>query len=163
MYKITTIKNAKKLSEMDTPSLKNMYGFVLSSGSDSIVSTWMLDFDISYKKKRSIIPFRPAKVSGHIQANHAINIQKLNNKSNIKSQEILNEISSEIHKMDEPYIVDSKTEAVKYTNILNSIFDEIHKLDKDSHLYVHTMSIYDILNTIDPNMNEYLKTRKPQS
>ena len=163
MYKIATIKNEKKLTEIDTPTLKNMYGFVLASGQDSIVSTWVLDFDISYKKKKSIIPFLPPKFSGHIQAHHAINIQKINNKSNIKSQEILNEISSEIHKMNEPYIVDSKMEAVKYTNILNSIFDEIHKRNNDSHLYVHTMSIYDILTAIDPNMNEYLKTRKPQS
>lgn len=163
MYKITTMPNAKKLSDVEIKDLKDMYGFVLSSGLDNIKSTWILDFDISYKKKRSIIPFLPAKYTGHIKAPHAIKIQTLNNKSNIKSQEILNEISLEVHDMEKPYIVDSKAEAVKYANILNSIFDEIHKNNKNSHLFIHTMSVYDILTKIDPNMDEYLTTRKPQS
>lgn len=163
MYTIATIPNAKKLSDVGTKDLKNMYGFILSSGLETMESTWVLDFDILYKKKRSIIPFMPAKYTGHIKAPHAIKIQTLNNKSNIKSEEILNEISSEIHNMEKPYIIDSKAEAIKYANILNSIFDEIHKNNKDSHLFIHTMSVYDILNKLDPNMDEYLTTRKPQS
>lgn len=151
--------NFRELNTLSLDEIKPLYGFILHTSKNKSQAQWVIDqIKVKYKKK---LFFK--KQTGSISAESVIIISDSNKYKNVDSETQLNNISKELAKQENPLITDNEFEAKRYVRLLNTMFHSISDINSDFETTIEYRPLIDILTMLDPNILNYLDSKKPQS